>query len=120
MYLVPTQHVSSYYAQVTPDAMRAIFGMQIRRLFANVFTHALSELDPFEPDFSAILAAIRETTNQIALAHNNFDSILPLGQIDPLPFACMQDPIITHVLQPSDDRLYEQLSRNPSSNPKGF
>jgi hypothetical protein len=43
-------HVSSYYAQVTPDGMRAIFGMQI--------TCALSELDPFEPDFVVILAAM--------------------------------------------------------------
>jgi hypothetical protein len=119
-YYLPTQHVSSYYAQVSPDRMTAIFGVQIPRLFANVFTCTLSELDPFEPDFAAILAAMWETVSCIALAHDNFDSILPPGQQDPLPFACMQDPIITHVLQLGDERLYKQLSLNPSSNPKGL
>jgi hypothetical protein len=51
VYYVPTQHVSSYNAQVSPDGMTAIFGVQIPRLFADVFTRTLSELNPFEPDF---------------------------------------------------------------------
>jgi hypothetical protein len=120
VYLVPTQHFSRYYAQVTPGGMHAIFGMQIPRIFADVFSRVLTELDPSEPDFAAILSAMRHSTNVIALEHENFDNILPLGQIDPLPFACMQGPITTDVLQLGDDCLYEQLASNPNSNPEGL
>ena len=77
-------------------------------------------MDPPDPDFAAIVAAAHETTNQVALTYENFDMIMPPGQIDPLPFACMQDPVITHVLQPTDSRLYDQLSSNPSSDPQGL
>ena len=62
-YLVPTQHVSSYFAHVSPDGMQAIFGMQIPRVFADVFARTVSEMDPLDPDFAAIVAAARETTN---------------------------------------------------------
>jgi hypothetical protein len=70
VYLVPTQNVSSYYAQVTPNRMGAVFGMQIPRLFADVFTCTFSELDQFEADFAVVLSAMRETTNLIALMHD--------------------------------------------------
>ena len=119
VYLVPTQHHSRYYAQVSPDGMNAIFGMQIPRIFADVFSRVITELDPSETDYAAILSAMRHSTNIIALEHENFDNILPPGQVDPLPFACMQGPIITHVLQLGDDRLYEQLASDPNSDPEG-
>ena len=117
---MPTQHFSRYYAQVTPDGMHAIFGMQIPRIFAEVFSRVLTELDPSEQDFAAILSAMRHSTNAIALEHENFDNILPPGQVDPLPFKCMQGPIITHVLQLGDERLYKQLASDPNSDPEGL
>jgi hypothetical protein len=67
-----------------------------------------------------ILSAMWHLTNIIALEHENFGSILPPGQVDPLPFPCMQGPIITHVLQLGDDRLYEQLEINPNSDLEGL
>ena len=100
--------------------MNAIFGMQIPRIFADVFSRVITEIDPSEPDYAAILSAMRHSTNIIALEHENFDNIFPPGQVDPLPFACMQGPIITHVLQLGDDRLYEQLASDPNSDPEGL
>ncbi len=120
VYLVPTQQNSRYYAQVTPDGMSAIFGIQIPRIFADVYSHVLTELDLSKLDFAVILSAMRYSTNVIALEHENFDNILPPGQIDPLPFACMQGPIITRVLQLGDDRLYNQLASDSNSDPEGL
>ena len=90
-------------AHVSPDGMQA-FGMQIPRVFADVFAQTVLEMDPLDPDFAAIVAAACETTNQVALTYENFNMILPPGQINPVPFACMLDPLITHVLQPTHSR----------------
>ncbi len=89
VYLVPTQHFSSYFAHVTLDGMSAIFWMQTPNIFADVYSCTVSELDPHELDFAAILSAMRQTTTIIALEHENFSNIIPTGQIDPLLFPCL-------------------------------
>jgi hypothetical protein len=94
--------------------------MQISNIFADVYSHTVSELDPHELYFAVILSSMHQTTNIIALEHKNFSNIIPTGQIDPLPFPCLQGPIIVHVLQLGDDCLYDQLASNPNSDPEGL
>ena len=109
---MPTQNVSSYYAQVTPNMMGDIFRMQIPRLFADVFTCTFSELDQFEADFAVVLSAMREiptsSHSRMTRAGRSSTFCLHAGSNHP------------HVLQLGDKCLYKQLARNPSSNPEGL
>ncbi len=120
VYLVPTQHFSRYFAHVSANGMMAIFGIQIPAIFDDVLTHALTELDPQDQDYATIVLVMWDAANIIAQVHEDFNNILPPGQLTPLPFPCMQGPVITHVLQLSDNRLYKQLAGDPNSNPQGL